>query len=95
MYIENALKKNIGYNFLQNLPLRLKKLDIHAPRMLFSVECLPRNLTHLRLNDYSKYELNNLPETLETLIIQSGYNKSVDLLPKNLKVLFLGDEFNH
>ncbi len=48
----------------------------------------PDWIKKLEIGSY-KYDLDNLPNNLETLILFSNYNKHLDILPMNLKYLYI------
>lgn len=57
---------------------------------------LPVTILHLKFGTYFKQLINYLPKYLESLefVSQSLFNHSIDLLPINLKILILGNDFN-
>lgn len=79
------------------LPQGLKKLRLgDLFNSEFSPNSLPPNLTHLYIYGCFNKDLENLPDSLRVLKIDSVFNKQIRIgqLPPNLEVLEFGRDFN-
>jgi len=90
--VQNTLRElYLPYNFIDNLKTieNFTILEALSYKSTNNINQFPRNLKTLELLYYN-HPLTNLPDTLETLILDVYCNQDLNNLPKNLKVLNMG-----
>ena len=76
---------------VENLPKSLESLTL-GYNFYQRANNLPQSLKHLKFG-YKYVSVDNLPTSLETLILADMYSGRVDNLPDSLKILVTGEEY--
>ncbi len=102
IYIQESIKlctKIIFYTYfgeiIDNLPNNIIIVELHG-NTDGPINHLPESVKLLCLGKKFTHNIDNLPNNLETLFLNSSceFNLSIDNLPQNLETLILGGEFN-
>lgn len=106
---KNLKKLNIDYKQI-HIPKGLRLLEIYQynkqifPESLeylfvntseIKIENFPSNLKYLKFYRQYNFPLDNLPDSLEVLILPLDYNLPILKFPKNLKFLGIKRKYNH
>jgi len=94
--VQNTLRElYLPYNFKENLDIiaNFTFLEVLSYKHCTKIEQFPPNLKVLELICYN-YPLDNLPNTIETLILGNNFNQDLNILPKKLKVLNMGENID-
>lgn len=90
--VQNTLRElYLPYNFIANLDIisNFTLLEVLSYKSTNKINQFPPNLKVLELICYN-HPLDNLPNTIETLILGHTFVQDLNILPKNLKVLNMG-----